>query len=285
MTQNIRSYTVTIGTQGAGIAFDSAREPVLQMAFTIEKTALSTPNKATISLYNLAPDTEQRIQDQYDQIVLLAGYGNQNSLLFSGTITSIARRWENCDYIVEIEAGDGDFDYHKATVSATLAAGSDHNSVVAAALASFAKTKAGPVNVGASSQRLRGKVVCGATRDVLDAMARDLNAHWSIQDGQLVVCGVDLALPTASIPLVSAQTGLEGYPTITEKGVTVRMRLMPSLQIGGLFRLETSKAATTTKKGTSRQDPSGQYKVTKIKHEGDYRGEAWSTEVECVRFA
>jgi hypothetical protein len=122
----------------------------------------------------------------------------------------------------------------------------------------------------------------------LTATAQDLNAHWSIQDGKLVVIGVDSAKPTPVIPLINAETGLEGYPEITEKGVTLKTRLLPSLEIGGLLHLQSNNVIGTAKKGVKnselRQSPDGVYKINTIKHEGDFRGDPWTTTVECTRF-
>lgn len=294
----LRTFTLSIGKGGQGVAFSSAPGNDLHVTFEIEKTALSTPNKAKLSLFNLAPNTETLISNVFDQVVLTAGYGGQNSLLFSGEIATVNRKNTPPDVATELEAADGGFDYYKATVAATIAAGTDHNAVVAAAIASFTTVKPGQTVVSAQGTRTRGKVLSGATRDVLTAMAADLNAHWSIQNGQLVVCDVASHLPTPQIPLITGGStfggpgGMIGQVEITEAGIKVKTHLRP-FEIGTLFEVRARTATTSTKQkkgqissaGTSlfRQSPSGVYKVTKVKHTGDTRGDSWLTEVEGVR--
>ena len=282
----LRSWTLTVGAGGAGVAFSSTQGNDLRLAFEIEKTELSTPNKAKISLYNLAPATETRIANQYDNVILCAGYAGRDTLLFSGSIVALSRKNTPPDIVTEIEGCDGNFDYHTAVVNATLAAGTDHTSVVAACLASFTTTAAGPVLVAGTPPRARGRVLSGATRDILTAMARDLNAHWSIQNGQLVVCDIAMTVPSHVIPLVSAETGMIGQPEVTEQGASVHVQLLP-VEIGTLFQLQTRTATISQKAGTAllRQNPSGVYKIAKVKHTGDTRGDKWTTELTGVRIS
>lgn len=295
MSNWLRSWALVVGAQGTGISFSSLSGNDLRIVFEVTKTALSTPNKAKISLYNLSPTTENKIATVFTSVMLLAGYGGQNTMLFTGNIASIERKYEPPDLVSTFTAGDGDHDYQNAVVNTTVAAGTDHKAEIAASLGSMAATVAGAVVVAAQGTRLRGKVLSGPARDVLSNMARNLDAHWSIQDGKLVVCDAKSAIPTPTIPLVSATTGMIGFPEVTEKGLKIKMQLMPQLAIGGLFQLQTSfaqiKAPKQGKKsargasnlGSARTDPNGTYKVNTIKHSGDSRGDAWSTEVECVR--
>jgi len=151
--------------------------------------------------------------------------------------------------------------------------------------------------------RLRGKVISGNTRDVLNDVARESGANWSIQDGQLVIVSANDVLPGQAI-VIRADTGMLGAPEINDKGIAVKCLMNPLLRVNGAIRLDNNgikakrqqaqalaskreKRETNTPLGREnpalvRLDPDGIYKVLKLTHKGDNMGQDWITEIECI---
>lgn len=290
-----RKAQVIIGKSGQGLLVEN-----LRVAFEVMKTVDSAPNTAVIKIWNLNPDNEARVKNQFDEVLLNCGYEDAMRLVFRGNIKRAYRYRDGNDFITEIEAADGDKDFNKAVLNVTLAAGTSNQQLVDRAVGSFSSTQKGFVEVPQKT-RLRGKVVTGNTRNVLDEIARDSGANWSIQDGQLVIVPATGMLPNEAI-VIRADTGMLSSPEVNDQGVTVRCLLNPRISINGAIKLDNasikqnaSTGQKTEKSGervvsdpkkltgeTARLAPDGIYKTIKLTHRGDTRGGDWLTESLCV---
>lgn len=290
-----RKAQVIIGQAGTGLLVES-----LRIAFEVTKTVDPAPNTAIVKIWNLNPDNEARIKNEFDELLLNAGYEDTMRLVFRGNIKHVYRYRDGTDFITEIEAADGDKDFQSATLNVTLSAGTTNQQLVERAVGSFSTTKQGFVDVPAKP-RLRGKVISGNTRTVLDELARDSGANWSIQDGQLTIVPAAGMLPSEAI-VIRADTGMLGSPEVNDKGVAVKCLLNPRIAINGALKLDNAsikaaraKAEKTEKTGdrivddpakmtgeTARLAPDGLYKCIRLVHRGDTRGNDWLTDSLCV---
>ncbi len=295
-----RKVQVVIGKAGSGLMIEN-----LRVQFEVAKTIEAAPNIAVIRIFNLHPDNEAKIKNEFDEVLLNAGYEGAMRLVFRGNIKHVYRYREKNDYITEIEAGDGDKDFAKAVMNETLAAGTTTAQLVDRAVGSFkgvGGTGKGHVQVN-DRARLRGKVISGNTRDVLNDVARESGANWSIQDGQLVIVSTNDVMPGQAI-VIRADTGMLGAPEINDKGIAVKCLLNPQLRVNGAIKLDNNgikakrqqaqalatkreKQETNAPLGREnealvRLDPDGIYKVLKLTHKGDNRGQEWVTEIECI---
>lgn len=304
MSESVRQWKrriqLVIGKAGNGLMIEN-----LRIQFEVGKTVESAPNVAVIKIYNLNPDNEARIKTEFDEVLLNAGYDGAMRLVFRGNIKHVYRYREKNDYITEIEAGDGDKDFRKAVMNETLASGTTTGQLVDRAVGTFkgvGGTTKGTVQV-TDKARLRGKVISGNTRDVLHDVARESGANWSIQDGQLVIVSANGVLPGEAI-LIRADTGMLGAPEINDKGIAVKCLMNPQLQANGAIKLdnngikakrqqaqalatkrekeETNAPLGREKEQLARLDPDGIYKVLKLTHKGDNRGQDWVSEIECI---
>jgi hypothetical protein len=288
-----RECQVVIGAAGKGIAIKD-----LRIYFEVTKSLRSTLNTALIRIYNMTQDHENQIKGEFDDVLINAGYIGATQLIFRGTIRHTFGYREGNEHITEIDAADGDRDLRKTIVNTTLAAGSSSAQIVDHVVGNFAETTKGHV-VLKDQQRIRGRVLSGSAADVLDDVAAQSDAHWSIQDGVLQIVPVDSTLPTEAIVLRS-DTGLLGAPEIDDKGIKATCLLNPRIQCNGKVwlnnndlkakiakELETKPGAKKVKvkrhRGViARLDPDGIYKVYKLVHEGDTRDNTWTTQVFCV---
>ena len=281
------------GTAGRGLLVKH-----LRIEFKIEKTSGRIPNTALIKVYNLTPDHENQIRGEFDEVLLNAGYEGSSLLIFRGNIRHVFRYRDGNDRITEIDAADGDKDFRKTTVNFTLAKGSSTAQLLDQVVQKFQTTKKGYAVVK-DRKRLRGRVVSGSARNVLDDIATEADARWSIQDGLLEIVPVDSTLPTEAIVLRS-DTGLLGAPEIDDKGIKATCLLNPRIRVNGKVWLDNNtlkakiakeletkpgakKVKTKKHRGElARLDPDGVYKVYKLEHEGDTRSNTWTTQVFCV---
>lgn len=308
-----RRAQVVIGKAGKGLLVEN-----LRIAFEVTKTNNGAPNVAIIKIYNLNPTNEAKVKKEYDDVLINAGYEGAMRLIFRGNIKHVYRYRDNgTDFITEIEAADGDHDYRNATINETLAAGTTNHQMIDRAAATFSGgTTKGHVDVPAKT-RLRGKVVSGNTRDVLEEVARDAGANWSIQDGQLTIVPTNKMLPNQAI-VIRSDTGMLGSPEINDKGITVKCLLNPQIAVNGAVQLDNNTIKAKRRKAEKLQKPSkhpkgldklstlqadegyivddptqlsgeqarlssdGIYKVIKITHKGDTRGQDWQTESLCI---
>jgi hypothetical protein len=267
----------------------------LRVQFEVSKTVQSAPNVAVIRIFNLSPANEAKVKNEFDDVILEAGYGDSTLVVFKGNIKHVYRYRDKTDYITEIEAGDGDKSFLKSTMNETLAAGTTTAQLVdraAGSLKATGGTTKGAIQVK-EKVRLRGKVISGNTRDVLHDVARESGANWSIQDGQLVIVKSNGLLPGSAV-LITAETGMLGAPEINDKGIAVKCLMNPQLRVNGAIKLDNNgikakrqKAQALGKKQEDekepvRLDPDGIYKVLKLTHKGDTRGQDWVSEIECI---
>jgi len=286
-----RVCSVLVGAQDEGIVIDR-----LRISFDITKTVDDIPNSAIIKIYNLNPANEAKIKEEFKDIIVRAGYEDQERLIFSGSIKYVYRYRQGNDYITEIEGGDGDEDYKTATINETLAAGTTDEQLIDKAVGSFKKTTKGHVKLKTKGRR-RGKVVSGNTRDVIKQVAIRNGANWSIQDGQLTIVHVDDVLPDEAI-VINSETGMLSAPETNDRGIAVKTLLNPQYKINGAIHLNNNDIKAKRNKPQSlavprekkesvqqepvRQDPDGIYKLIKINHKGDNRANDWYSELECV---
>ncbi len=291
MTDSIRQFKrqaqVIVGKAGQGISISDAR-----IQFDISKTVLSAPNTAVIRIFNLNQNNEQRIKNEFDDVLVNAGYEGGTLLIFRGNIKHVYRYRDGNDFITEIEAADGDKDFRSSVMNMTLAAGTTTEHLIDAAVSSFTETTRGAIQTPSRSY-LRGKVVSGNTRDILDDHAGQINANWSIQDGQLTLISSNAVAPGTAV-LITSDTGMLSAPEINDKGIAFKCLLNPQLRPNGAAKLDNNSIkakriraqalgkAIEAEKAPVRLDPDGIYKMIKVTHKGDTRGQDWISEVVCI---
>lgn len=300
----LRSCQVLVGKNGNGDVDEKSGILIdgLRITFDITKTIYRTPNVATIKIYNLAGATEGRILREFNDVILRGGYiggGQKPRTFFRGNIVYGTAYWdtgENPARICEILAKDGDKDFRNATVNFTLAAGHTDADVIREVVKVFEATTLGHVHgKNLSKKHARGRTYSTNARDVLDQIARDNKAEWSIQNGKLNMVPVDSTLPMEAFE-ISSETGLVGAPEVNDKGISMKMLYDPLIVPGSKVWLRNNevktkqlKAAVTGQKRKlkgpnvpARLDPDGIYKVYAEHVIGDTRGSDWHAELKAV---
>jgi len=78
----------------------------------------------------------------------------------------------------------------------------------------------------------------GSPRQQMEQCARAANINWTIDNGTLAIWPKN-GFRGGAIPVVSAETGMVGYPTNWNLGVAAKTIFNPQLQIGGLCQMQS----------------------------------------------
>ncbi|WP_176080805.1 phage protein [Paraburkholderia tropica] len=298
------SLIVSTGTVGLDLS-------KLRFTFQTTNSDAQTPNTLYVRVYNLAPQTAQRIGTQgsaeFTTITLQAGYESGNfGIIFQGTIKQTAKgRERNVDNFLDIWAADGDEWYNFAVMSLSIAAGQNPQQVINSIVQAPSVNGVKPVNFAQDASGLiagaapglkqalsRGKVIFGLPRDYARDWAAKYGYRWSIQNGEFVVVPITGYRPGEAVVL-SSTTGLIGVPEATQDGVRVRALLNPLIRIGCLvqiaqgdinhiaqqqFGLTSPKTLPTATLATAQ----GTYRVMVAEFTGDTRGDPWYVDLICL---
>lgn len=274
---------------GSNKAFDVSE---LRCSFEIVKSAYFEANQSSVVIYNLSPNDENKLIKSGQRIIIEAGYnGDQYGKIFEGNVIQPIRSKENgVDYKLTLVSMDSDRYIAYGLIGVSLTAQETSRSAIEACV-----NRAGDItgnNFGMqigvlADQRInypRGKVMFGSPTQYLNQIAKSMNATYYNEDGSVnIISPKELA--DNEIFDLSPETGLIGTPAQNEYGITCRCLLNPRMRINSLFRIDNSRI--TNKKyelGTPIRplDSSGIYRVIKITHRGDTRGDTWETEVDAI---
>lgn len=272
----------------------------LRFRFVIRRGDIQTPNTADIRVYNLAPNTSQRVQKEFTRVVLQAGYDGNFGLIFDGTIKQVRRGRETpTDTYLDITAADGDRAYNFAVSAISLAAGqTSPRNVVEQIVRGMAVhgCQQGYIPDTLPDQPLpRGKVIYGMSRDALRILAENTDTTWSIQDGKVDLVPLTGAKPSSDIPVITSASGMIGLPEQTQNGIRIRTLLNPNLKIGQIIKIDNesiqrmrfglgvdSQAQNQFNALAAKTDDDGFYYVMLAEHSGNTRGNEWYTNLVCL---
>jgi hypothetical protein len=267
----------------------------MHFKFRVSNADVETPNIAEIRVYNVSEATAKQVINEYDSVLLQAGYEGAVGIIFRGTIKQFRRgRERNVDSYLDILAADGDLGYNFGFVNQSLKAGNNGQD----RLNTLAKQMNLNVDPNAPASVTggilpRGKVLFGLARTYMRDLANSNSARWSIQDGAVVMIPVASYLPGKAIQINSA-TGMIGVPEATDNGIQLRTLLNPLIKIGTAIQINNkginqtivreqffpSYSSGPTLVADVTHD--GFYRVLVAEHEGDTRGQEWYTDITCL---
>ena len=279
-----RKYRVIVSDVN-GVGIDVSE---LRCTFRIEKSISETPNYSEIVLYNLSAQTENSIIKEGAKIILEAGYQNQQyGLIFSGDIVQPLRgKEDNTTYTLTLISQDGDLFYNKGIINASFRAGQTTRNI----LENMTKQSSNALELGQISDNLsqtalpRGKALFGLTRDYFRQIAKSEQAAFYINNNKIdFVKAMDLS--TNEVIKLNGKSGLIGKPEQTEEGIQVTCLLNPLLDLNKMVSVNLSsiqRQKVDKENGVKNVEGSGIFKIIKLTHKGDTRGDEWYTEFTAV---
>lgn len=241
----------------------------LYMTAKIERVTGSTPNKATIKLWNLEPLSLQVLQAPGYVIQVLAGEGVAGAR-FTGDIetNSVATTRRGPDLITTVKASDGQRVYRDTNFVRTYPRNTTRSQVLTDILAQMRITR-GYIAPLVERTYATSRVYAAPARLVLDQLFAPDRAVWSIQGGALTVLAAGQAAP-GNAPIISAQTGMIGVPQRDKAGIKVKTLYLPQAFPGIPFVVKSAFQG-------------GDFRATKVLDDLDSDGEQWETELIGAR--
>ena len=254
---------------------DDKRSNLLKVVFRITKTVKKEPNECELQIYNLRPENRVALQKRKQETIIEAGYLDNTSILFQGTLEYSTSVQDGQDWITTLQAADGTDKLKTKRINKSLK-GPAKATVVLREAAKALGLKPGNLKKAIAKGSVRGNLVeftngivlSGKADKVLDSVARSMGYFYSIQDGQLVLLSKADFLGTEA-RLLTPQTGLIGSPEPGEDGfVNARSLIQPDLLPGHRVEIRSSSAE-------------GFYRIERVSFIGDTWGPDWYADLEC----
>lgn len=236
-----RRISVTVGEEGVSqgaIKIDSSDNSNFRVDFNITKTRSSTPNKATVRIYNLPPGVRSRATSEYDAIIVQAGYSNFSEknnntfgVIFKGQIVEVEHSRQGEDVVSSFSCVDGGLGYVNGVVNMTYKKNSLYRDIISDIVSGMERVSLGSVvDVPVNARIPRDRNFFGTGKESIDLLCRNINCRATVNNGLLNIVsneGGDRAV--RSIPKISKDSGMIGSPSSTEKGISVSCLLNPNI--------------------------------------------------------
>lgn len=269
----------------------------LSVSFDVEKDNGKDPNKASITVYNLSKATRDALQQGKNFIVVLkVAYGTKSelALLFKGDIRKVSSERKGATWETKIEAGDGEKALTENTVSMTFKAGTtgkqQAENVIKSAMTDLA---IGTMKGIKDFSLKKGKTVEGVASDVVNKIAGDSGAEFSVQDEEVQIVDVDLDTGEEAVS-VRSDTGLIGSPAFVSREKPVKgadgkihkgadgkaiKKKVDGIEFKSLLNvgLRPGRAAHVVSEHFD-----GFFKINKVKHSGETNGNNWYSSCEAT---
>ena len=260
----------------------------LRVRFEITKDLFGYPNLGDIQIFNLSRDRVTAISQEFTLIELQVGYGGGLDTVFRGDIRNIVNRREGVDTITQFYAGDGERATRDARISKTYVAGTSIKQIVKEIAETFKIPTAKLDGLNTTRTNQRGQTISSASKEAMDKLADDYKFHWSIQDGELVTQDRESYDKDNTVFNINRSTGMIGSPTVTELGADVRTLLNPRLNPYRAIQITTPDAEINVGNLFFRTKVptlgTGLFRVNKVIHTGDTRGNDWTSAITGRRF-
>ena len=282
----------------------------LRFSFSIEKQSTKAPNKCTLRVWNLAPETRGLVEAIGNVLILKAGYVQDTGAqtIFQGDVIRALTVREGPDWVTELEMQDGHKEFRDTKASVSYGRGATALQVLGDLSKRFGlPVRELPSDV-AAKQYPNGFSFVGRLRDAMEKACDYLKLEWSIQNREIQIIKKGGVFQKRAI-LLSSDTGMVESPmleskTMTEKaaakdgitasqpgvrattqrnddgeiervlqvnGYKVKSLLQPSLEPGGYVQLKSKRI-------------DGQFfRIEELTHVGDTFGSEWHTNI-TLRF-
>jgi hypothetical protein len=204
----LRYVEITVGPkEGEGFKIDG-----LKIAFSIEKTDSTDPNKGKIQIYNLSAETSSKVTVAGNHITLKAGYEDEAiAAIFFGDVLSGERRRSGNDYVTELEVFDSRAAVMASQVSVSYAKETEASTIVQAYLDAIGKPYKGADLVPSEGKYPHGYTYIGMATDGLREVLDRFGLVYTIQNEMLYITKPGEATETTGLKL-SFKTGLLTNP-------------------------------------------------------------------------
>jgi hypothetical protein len=261
-----RAYRLLIIPDGGGQATEITD---LRISFAVEKSDQPESNTATISVYNMSPDTREKLAAPGVSVSLEAGYGDEIGIVSVGNDLIIESKLDNVDRVTEIKTRDGGKQTRETVAVQEVPEGEPLVDTIKGLVGKFNDVTGLGVELDAlpSTPAPKPKVIAKPAADALTEILRSIEYDWSIIDNEFRVVKKGQT-SQETVVLISPRSGLIDSPAQTENGVTFRCLLSAKLKPFRAVQLESDEF-------------NGLYRMNRVRFVGDSWQGDWICEVEA----
>lgn len=149
-------------------------KPPISFVMEVSRDMRAAVNNASLTLYNLSPETRNRIyKDLYTftlrwQMSIVAGYGATELYeIFRGNIEEAYSLKQGTEWITTIKAYDGSYQIHNGFANETITKGVSMKDAIKRVIHTMPEMLTGVIGSPANGESARGKVVVGNSYDII----------------------------------------------------------------------------------------------------------------------
>lgn len=257
-----------------------------RIKFSTNKTSGTALNTSEIEIYNLSPESFGFIRAFAGEEVYVrldAGYEGDIKNLVRGTVSAIKNVFEGQDRITKVTIKEGYTNAKEAKTSTAFPTETSHSHIF-----TILKRDLGLPNGVVILPKTSIKAPWsfqGKTVDAFKKLALDTNSSFSLQNSTIHFMPLDTGKLT-EVSKFTPQTGLIGSPTKLDNssGVAQDNKAAPTVGIKFKVLLDGAIIPNTLVRIESREFD-GVFKVQKVSHSGDFRGNEWFTLCEATQLS
>jgi len=237
---------------------------------------------ADIAIHGLSKSTAAQVFKKYEYAALRAGYEDNIDYIFKGEIVNIIRE----KHITRLICKGGALTQDTSTVNKSFESGVQVPTLIRECAGALGlPVVINEEDFSSIDPYITGYLLSGDPKKKLNELSRAHQFSWLIENERLIVVG-NQSFRSGSETIISASTGMEGVPEITEVGATVNVRLSPQLKIGGRIKIESEFAQVNFSNVFFQDVPEtvgeGVYRIQKLEFEGDSYGDKWTSRVTGI---
>lgn len=271
----------------AYVTIDDVALPELRIVFTVEKSLVGYPNLANIKVYNLKESNRNKIEQKGLHLELYAGYEDVGIvLLFSGDLINTTHLKVGPDWISEIFARDGGNILDDSIINKAFPAGMTTANIADELFKEMGDVKKGLLEgltncLTGKRSLLRAWQASGNIRAIWDELATNCGFEWTINNGVFETVPKDLPVDDVPPIVINQLSGMIGSPERTDIGVNVTNHMLPALKLGRVFKIDSVSEKINAGNLFFKNIPpirnQGIYRMDRLVHDGDLRGNKWQT--------
>lgn len=243
-----------------------------------QHTNESTPNEATIKIYNVAPETQRKLFVEGKHVEVEAGYWPQDGardtgIIFKGQIREVRTYVDNgVDVISELKFGDGDDAARVRKTRRKHSKKTKHKDIVHAVVRDMKPDgiEPGIIEVPDYAEP-RAVTIDRPSWRVLEDIAHQHDLLWMIQDGVFHMYPADK--PLRDKPLVlTPDSGVLDAPEFSHDGVDLKVMMLHFLRPGYTFILQNKNVKSRAPE---------KYRVEEINFSGSNVGDTFGATIKA----
>jgi hypothetical protein len=263
-----------------------------KIVIDLKKFIGASSSEGSVTVFNLADDTKEKIRASGKKIQVFAGYGDDYVLLHFGDVLRTAQVDEGANVKTIIYLGGNIYKTNNAIFTKSYNSSVSVRQIVSDALPSFDLPFDKKVtDLIPADATIPNFSFVGKTTDMLSSLLEPLNLKWFENNGQSLLSEKGKASgddKDNNVIILNSNTGLIKTVTTTDRGINATCLLNPQLQPGGIVKIESNveqNASFNTFYVTNKKNSNdGLYKITQASYNGDNWDGKFEALLQCVPF-